>query len=138
MPLRNDAELVAGDLGIGAIALQHLDVLQHFHQPRPVVGHERLAGFAAEGFEHFFKGLLRSGCRHAVGDIQPCERSCAVDAGIEAFDEAFPAALPQIRELQIGPLLDMFRDILCVIFRFIFADLPPGEINDADLAVDRS
>ena len=72
---------------------------------------------------------------HALGGVEPRQRRGAVDARVGAVDEALPADLLQIRELEIGPGLDVLGDPVAVLGRGVGAHALAVGRHDADLAV---
>jgi len=65
--------------------------------------------------------------------IEAGERVAAVDAGVGAFREVFPAAV--LEEGEQAPRLDVFGHVIAVLLRGEFADFLAVAVHDANLAV---
>ena len=70
-----------------------------------------------------------------VGGVAARQRRGLVDARILAVDEALPADLLQVGELQVRPRLDALGDVLAVLRAIVLGVLLAGGAGDANLAV---
>ena len=89
--------------------------VEQLDQPRPVGGQAVVDRFAAQRFVELLVLGLRQRRGHAVGGVQPRQRRGLVDARILAVDEALPADLLEVRELEVGPRLDALGDVVAVV-----------------------
>ena len=132
---RQHAVLLAGDFRVAGQLDPAFGGIQQLDEPRPVRGQSVVDRLAAERIEEPFIFDLGQGRGHAVGGVQPRQRSRLVHARIDPVDKSLPADLFQIGKLQIAPRLDPFGDVLPVVGGGIFCVLLPIRSRDANQPV---
>lgn len=122
----DDTVIGPGDVGVGGQFHPALGRVEELDQPGPVGRQSLMDGLPAQGFVHPVVFLVGQGCGHAVGDVEARERCRFVDAALGAVDEALPADFAEDGELEVGPWLDVFDEMLEVVGRLELGQLPPS------------
>ncbi len=86
----------------------------------------------AECRNELFVRLLCLWCRHAVGGVEPGQRSDGIDAASGSVGESVPAHLFQVGEFHVAPRFDVLRDDVEILRRGEFREFFPVGSGDAD------
>src|SRR5450756_1746328 len=129
------AHVGVDDLGVSGQLVGALGCVQQLHKARPVRRQGGVHRLAAQRGEVTLVLLLSERGGHAVGSVEAAERRGAVDAGVLAVDEAFPADALEVRVHEVAVRLDVLGDVRQVVAAVELLEFGAVRAGDTDLAV---